>query len=98
MKFLIIIWLNNLIDLLFYVMYLSIILVIIRSWVRFSIPRSLAKVWYFIEDLTDWYLGLFRKYIPPLMAGGLALDLTPILGILILELVHSFLKNLIWSL
>lgn len=98
MKVLIIIWLSNFIDLLFYVMYFSIILVIIRSWINFSIPRSMAKIWYFIEDLADWYLGFFRKYIPPLMAGGLALDLSPILGILILELVHSFLKELIWSL
>lgn len=98
MKFLIITWLNNFLDLLFYLIYLSIILVIIRSWLHFSIPRPLARLWYFIEDLVDWYLGLFRRYIPPLMAGGLALDLTPILGILILELVHSFLKNLIWRL
>ncbi len=98
MKFLIITWLNNLLDLIFYVIYLSIILVIIRSWVHFSIPRPLTRLWYFLEDLADWYLGLFRKYIPPLMAGKLALDLTPILGILILELVHNFLKNLILSL
>ncbi len=98
MKFLIITWLSNLVDLMFYAIYLSIILVIIRSWVHFPIPRSLARLWYFIEDLSDWYLGMFRKYIPPLMVGGLALDLTPILGILILELAHSFLKNLIWSL
>lgn len=98
MKLLVLTWLSNLVDLLFYVMYLSIILVIIRSWIHFSIPRFIARLWYFIEDLTDWYLGLFRKYIPPVMAGRLALDLTPLLGILILEFAHNFLKNLIWSL
>ncbi len=98
MKFIIVMWLSNFIDLLFYVLYISIILVIIRSWIFFPVPRVLAKIWCFIEDLADWYLSLFRKYIPPLMAGSLALDLSPILGILVLELVRSFLKNLIWIL
>ena len=33
-----------------------------------------------MEEVTDPYLNVFRRFIPPLGGGGFALDLSPILG------------------
>jgi YggT family protein len=43
----------------------------------------------FINDVTNPYLNLFRRFIPPLGGGGFALDLSPILGLIVLGLVRG---------
>jgi YggT family protein len=47
----------------------------------------LRRVITFIEEVTDPYLNVFRRFIPPLGGGGFALDLSPILAMLVLFLV-----------
>ena len=41
----------------------------------------------FIEEVTDPYLNVFRRFIPPLGGGGFALDLSPMLAMAILYFV-----------
>jgi YggT family protein len=45
----------------------------------------------FLRDVCEPYLSLFRRFIPPLGP----LDLSPIVGIILLQIVGSIIVNLI---
>ncbi|HEY3189121.1 MAG TPA: YggT family protein [Solirubrobacteraceae bacterium] len=45
----------------------------------------------FLRDICEPYLSLFRRFIPPLGP----LDLSPIVGIIVLQIVGSIIVNLI---
>jgi YggT family protein len=49
----------------------------------------------FVTETTDPYLNLFRRFLPPLGGAGFALDLSPILGILLLFLLQKIVVGLI---
>jgi len=49
----------------------------------------------FVTETTDPYLNLFRRFLPPLGGGGFALDLSPILGILLLFVLQKIVVGLI---
>lgn len=75
------------------------ILVIIRvllSWVpRMPYNPTLRAAVGFVEEVTDPYLNLFRRFLPPLGGGGFALDLSPILGIILLIILRQVVVGLI---
>jgi YggT family protein len=75
---------------LFSVYFVLILLNIVLSWVpRIPYNRALYGVIDFIHEVTNPYLNLFRRFIPPLGGGGFALDLSPILGLIVLGLVRG---------
>ncbi len=75
---------------LFSVYFVLILLSILLSWIpRIPYNRVLYGVIDFINDVTNPYLNLFRRFIPPLGGGGFALDLSPILGLIVLGLVRG---------
>jgi len=49
----------------------------------------------FIEDVTDPYLNMFRRVIPPLGGGGFALDLSPMLAMILLYVVGAIVVGVI---
>lgn len=49
----------------------------------------------FVEDVTDPYLALWRKIIPPLRTGPGLIDLSPIIAIFALQLIGGVLASLI---
>ena len=49
----------------------------------------------FVAETTNPYLNIFRRFIPPLGGGGFALDLSPILGIIVLFVVRGVVVALI---
>ncbi len=63
----------------------------ILSW--FPLPREgvIADVVGAIDALVSPYVGLFRRFIPPF--GGL--DFSPILAIVILQLIRRFLFGIL---
>lgn len=72
------------------------ILIVIRvlmSWIP-NIPENPAirAVFAFIEDVTEPYLALFRRFIPPIGGG---LDISPIVAILVLSIGGGILVNLV---
>lgn len=77
--------LNNL----FYFYFLLIMIRIFLSWIPsidwFSQPFKS------IREVTDLYLDLFRKLIPPV--GGL--DFSPIIAIIALQIIQSFTVGLL---
>ncbi len=75
---------------LFSVYFVLILLNILLSWIpRIPYNRALYGVIDFINEVTNPYLNLFRRFIPPLGGGGFALDLSPILGLIVLGLVRG---------
>lgn len=75
------------------------ILILIRillSWVpRMPANPALAVVIRFVEDVTEPYLALFRRLIPPLNAGGAGIDLSPIVALFVLSIGGGIIVNLI---
>ena len=49
----------------------------------------------FITETTNPYLNFFRRFLPPVNLGGLGLDLSPIVGIIVLVLAQGILVSLI---
>jgi YggT family protein len=77
--------------------YLVLIFVrIIMSWIpRIPYNRVLAGILKFISDVTDPYLNLFRRFLPPVRLGPGALDLSPIVATFVLIIVSSIVTGLI---
>ena len=69
---------------------------ILLSWIpRIPYNPMLSAVIGFIHQVTDPYLRLFRRIIPPLGGGGFALDLSPIIGVLVLIIGQSIIVGAI---
>jgi YggT family protein len=85
-------YLNTLILVYFVLIFIRIIL----SWVpRIPYNPALNAVLKFVQDVTDPYLNLFRRFLPPLRVGPGALDLSPMIAIFLLFVVGSIVVNLI---
>ena len=48
-----------------------------------------------VQDVTDPYLNLFRRFLPPLRVGPGALDLSPMIGIFVLIIVGNLVIGLV---
>lgn len=81
---------------LFSVYFVLILLNILISWVpRIPYNRFLYGVIGFVQDVTNPYLNIFRRFIPPLGGSGFALDISPILGLIVLGLVRGLVVGVI---
>jgi len=75
---------------LFTVYIILIFIRIILSWIpRLPDNRALGAVVAFVRDTTDPYLNIFRRMLPPVGGSGLALDLSPIIGVILLVVAQS---------
>ncbi len=84
------------VDALFTVYIVLIFARILVSW----IPRPPAggvggSVIEFLRQTTDPYLNLFRRFLPPVGGGGMALDLSPIIGVVVLFILQAVVTGLI---
>jgi len=77
--------------------YLVLIFIrIIMSWLpRIPYNRFLDAALNFVRDVTDPYLNLFRRFMPPVRMGPGALDLSPIVATFVLIIVGSLVANAI---
>jgi YggT family protein len=76
-----------------------IILIFLRVLISY-VPRMpynplLRAVLDFITQTTDPYLNFFRRFLPPVGGGGFALDLSPIVGIIVLFVLQAIVVGLI---
>jgi YggT family protein len=86
----------NYVRALFLVYFILIFIRILLSW----IPRMPYYPWLratvdFVHQVVDPYLNIFRRVIPPLGGGGMAIDISPILAIILLSIVGSVVVSLI---
>jgi YggT family protein len=77
--------------------YLVLIFIrILMSWIpRMPYNRYLAAFLKFVTDVTDPYLNIFRRILPPVRMGPGALDLSPIVATFVLIILSSVVVNLI---
>jgi YggT family protein len=81
---------------LFLVYIILIFLNVLISWIpRMPYNRALRATLDFIKETTDPYLNLFRRFLPPIGGGGFALDLSPMLGVVLLFVVRAIVVGLI---
>lgn len=84
------------VDALFLVYIILIFVNVLSSWIpRMPYNPWLRAVLDFVHQTTDPYLNLFRRVLPPVGGGGFALDLSPIIGIIVLFVVRSVVVGLI---
>ena len=77
---------------LFNMFYILIILRIFMSWIpNIDWEQQPVK---FIREITDTYLEIFRRIIPPL--GGL--DFSPIIAIIVLQIIQGVITSIIGNL
>jgi YggT family protein len=77
--------------------YLVLIFIrILMSWLpRIPHNRILDIVLGFVRDVTDPYLNIFRRFMPPVRLGPGALDLSPIIATFVLLIVGGLVTALI---
>jgi YggT family protein len=77
--------------------YLILIFIrILTSWIpRMPYNRYLAAFLKFVSDVTDPYLNLFRRILPPVRMGGAGLDLSPIVATFVLIIVGQIVVGII---
>lgn len=80
-----------------FLVYLILIFVrILLSWIpRIPYNPTLNAIIGFINDVTNPYLNIFRRIIPPVGGGGFALDLSPIIAIIVLYIARAIVVGLI---
>lgn len=74
---------------------LMIIWVILSYIPRMPYNRFLSAFVGFVNDVVEPYLKIFRRFLPPLKIGPGALDLSPIVGFLVLQIVGGIVVGLI---
>lgn len=84
------------VDALFLVYIILIFGRIVLSWIpRLPYNRYLRAVVDFIHQVTDPYLNIFRRFIPPVGGRSFALDLSPIIAIIVLLIAQAVVVGLI---
>lgn len=69
---------------------------IVLSWIpRMPANPVIRGTADFVTETTDPYLGVFRRFLPPIGSSAFALDLSPMIGLLVLFLLQSIVVGLI---
>jgi len=81
---------------LFLVYIILIFIRVLLSWIpRMPYNPVLRAVVDFVHQVTDPYLNLFRRFLPPLGGGGMAIDISPIIAIFVLLIAQRIVVGLI---
>ncbi len=84
------------VDTLVIVYVVLIFIYIIVSWVpRVPYNRYLSAFLKFVEDVVSPYLNIWRRILPTPRLGGMGVDLSPMVGTIVLLIVGGIVSNLI---
>ncbi len=79
-------------SILIYAIQIYILLIIVRalmSWFPLRSGTTAYRIYSWVYDVTEPYLRLFRRVLPPVRMGNAALDLSPIIGFVVLLVVRQ---------
>jgi YggT family protein len=83
---------------LFLVYIVLIFIRVLLSWIpRVPYNPLLRTVVGFVHQVTDPYLNLFRRVLPPVGGSAFALDLSPIIAVIVLLVAQAIVVGLIAS-
>jgi YggT family protein len=76
------------------------ILILLNILIRWIPRMPFYSPWFraaldFITDTTDPYLGVFRRLMPSFGTGGMALDFSPMIALIVLFLARALVVALI---
>lgn len=77
------------IDVFITVYILMIFAYVLSSWIRPGYSPVYARIQRFLRDTCEPYLGLFRRFIPPLGP----IDVTPIVGVVVLTVIDRLIAQ-----
>ena len=84
------------VETLFLIYTILIFIRVLMSWfTRIPYNTVLNAVLEFVRETTDPYLLLFRRFVPMVRIGPGALDLSPIVAIIVLQIVARIVVGLI---
>ena len=66
-----------------------IIIYILMSWLP-SMPGIVGDLYRVLGRLCDPFLNLFRRIIPPIGGSGMAIDFSPVVAVLVLQIAARF--------
>ncbi|MDI6689651.1 MAG: YggT family protein [Actinomycetota bacterium] len=84
-------------DFAFTVYFWLIIVRIIFSWIPLSSSEFVERIRSFVYDITEPYLRLFRRLLPMVSLGGMGLDLSPIIAIIVLHFIRRLVLNILFQ-
>jgi len=64
---------------------------LLLSWVPLRSGTFAYRLYSILYDVTEPYLRIFRRYIPFVRFGNAALDLSPVVGLIVLFIVQRLL-------
>lgn len=67
---------------------------IIMSWVRISSTHPLARLQLFLDRIIYPVILPLRRVLPPLRLGGMMLDLSPIVLLILISVLQSVVRGL----
>lgn len=68
---------------------------VIMTWVPVPRNKFTSPIIKFIYQVTEPILGIFRGMIPVVGVGGFGIDLSPLLSILVLEILRNVVDTLL---
>jgi YggT family protein len=67
---------------------------VLLSWVPLRSGSFLYRLYTVLYDVTEPYLRFFRRFIPTVRIGNSALDLSPLVGLVVLLIVQRIVVRL----
>lgn len=86
---------GDLIDLGLTVYFYAVFIWVILSWIRVSSTHPLGRVQVFLDRIIYPVILPIRRVIPPIRLGGGALDLSPIVLLIGIQLLRSLLASVL---
>lgn len=85
----------NLVSTLLSAYALLIFVYVILSWVLVAGGSGIVYDLYrMLGTVCEPYLGLFRRILPPVAVGGGGLDFTPLIGLIVLQILARLVRSL----
>lgn len=68
---------------------------VVLSWIVMASRSSLlADVYRVLGSICEPYVGLFRRLLPPVAMGSAGLDLSPLVALIVLQIVAGLVRRL----
>ncbi len=75
---------------------LLILVYVVMSWfVRPGARGLLGDIYGVLRQLCEPYVGLFRRILPPVMIGSAGVDFSPLVALIVLEVITSVLGSVL---
>jgi len=85
----------RIIDVIFQLLYIFILVRVVLSFIQVPVNHITRPILNFIYDITEPILKLVRNIIPPIMVGGMGLDLSPVIALILLNIIQTIIHSVL---